>query len=282
MYDIAIVGSGPAGLAASINGKIRNKNIIIFGNDDLSPKLTKAPLVNNYLGMFNSTGMDLKNKFKEHIDSMGISIIKERINAVYALGDYFTLMVNEKGYDAKTVIIASGIEYQKPIKGEEEFIGKGVGYCATCDAPLYRGKTVAIIGGNGESIEEANYVSEIVEKVYYIPLNKEIKGLKDGIEIIYSNPVEITGGNYVEKLVLKDRTLIVDGVFILKESLSPKELVPGLIIEDGHILVNRKLETNISGIFAAGDCTGKPYQYMKAVGEGQVAALNAVSYLDKK
>jgi len=280
-YDIAVIGSGPAGISAAVNAKIRNKNIILFGNDILSSKLTKAPLINNYVGLYNITGSELKEKFKKHLDSMKIKITKERINAVYAMGDYFALMVNDITYEASSVIIASGMEYQKPIKGEEEFLGRGVGYCATCDAPLYKGKRVAIIGGNEEAIEDANYVNELVGKLYYIPVNKRSKGLKSGIEIVNSNPVEVVGEGYVTGLILKDMRIDVDAVFILKDSLSPSELVPGLIMEDGHILVNRKMETNIKGLFAAGDCTGKPYQYMKSMGEGQVAALNAVSFLDK-
>lgn len=280
-YDIAIVGSGPAGLSAAVNARIRNKNIILFGNDILSSKLVKAPLINNYIGFPNISGEELKNKFKKHLESMKIEITKERVNAVYAMGSYFTLMVNDIAYEAGSVIIASGMEFQKPIKGEVEFLGRGVGYCATCDAPLYRGKRVAIIGGNEEAVEDANYVNELAGKLYYIPVNKKTNGLKEGIEIVNSTPQGVIGEEYVTGLMLKDRKIDVDAVFILKESMSPAQLVPGLIMEGGHILVNRKMETNINGLYAAGDCTGKPYQYMKAMGEGQTAALNSVSYLDK-
>jgi thioredoxin reductase (NADPH) len=104
---------------------------------------------------------------------MGIEITEERVNNIYAMGDYFALMVNEKMYEATTVILATGMEYTKPIKGEEQLLGKGVGYCATCDAPLYRGKTVTIIGYNKEAEEEADFVSEVAEKVYYIPMYKD-------------------------------------------------------------------------------------------------------------
>ena len=147
-YDIAIVGSGPAGLSAALNAKIRNKKFIIFGNKELSYKLSKAPKINNYLGFYGVTGAQVRDKFLEHIDNMGIEITEERVNNIYAMGDYFALMVNEKMYEATTVILATGMEYTKPIKGEEQLLGKGVGYCATCDAPLYRGKTVTIIGYN--------------------------------------------------------------------------------------------------------------------------------------
>ena len=137
-YDIAIVGSGPAGLSAEVNAKIRNKKIILFGNENLSNKLQKAPEINNYLGFYEISGEELKDKFKNHVDSMGIEITNHKITNIYAMGDYFALISGENMFEAITVILATGIQYGKPIKGEEEYLGRGVGYCATCDAPLYR------------------------------------------------------------------------------------------------------------------------------------------------
>lgn len=280
-YDIAIIGSGPAGLSAAINAKIRNKSIVVFGSKNLSSKIEKAPKVNNYLGFYEITGVDLKEQFQKHIDSMNIDITFERINTVYAMGEYFVLAVNEKMYEAKTVILATGIEYTRPLKGEEEFLGRGVGYCATCDAPLYKGKIVTIIGYNKEAEEEANYVSEIAEKIYYVPMYKANYNLKRGnIEIVNDRPLEIQGEDRVRRVMLKNGEIVTDGVFVLKDSVAPNQLVPGLLVENQHIKVDLDMKTNIQGCFAAGDCTGKPYQYMRAAGQGQVAALNAVSYLD--
>ncbi|MBK1812495.1 NAD(P)/FAD-dependent oxidoreductase [Clostridium sp. YIM B02505] len=281
-YDVAIIGTGAAGLSAAINAKIRNKNIIIFGNKELSSKLSKAPKVNNYLGFYDLTGNELKINFQNHIQTMGISITEEKVNNIYAMGDYFTLMVNEKMYEAKSIILATGVEYTKPIPGEERLLGNGVGYCATCDAPLYKGKIVSIIGYNKEAEEEANYVSELAAKVYYIPMYKGKYDLKEGIEILNKKPLEIVGDKKVEKIVFNGDELITDGVFVLKDSISPSELVPGLDVSEDHIVVNRLMQTNIDGCFAAGDCIGKPYQYIKAAGEGQVAALSAVAYIDSK
>ncbi|MBX4258533.1 NAD(P)/FAD-dependent oxidoreductase [Clostridium estertheticum] len=280
-YDIAIIGTGPAGLEAAINAKIRNKNIVIFGNKDLSPKLTKAAKVNNYLGLYNLTGIELKNKFADHIKDMGVEIVNEKINNVYAMGDYFALMVNEKVYEAKAIILATGIEYTKPLIGEEEFLGKGVGYCATCDAPLYKGKTVVIVGYNKESVEEANYVSELSGKTYYIPMYKGEYNLNENVEIINNKPLKIVGDDVVTKMILDQGEIATDGIFMLRDSVSPSQLVPGIEIENGHIKVDRDMKTSIDGCYAAGDCTGTPYQYMKSAGEGLVAALSAVSYVDK-
>ncbi|CEH35096.1 NAD(P)/FAD-dependent oxidoreductase [Romboutsia lituseburensis] len=286
-YDIAIVGSGPAGLSAAINGKIRNKSVIVFGNENLSNKLIKAPSIDNYLGFFEISGDELKNKFKEHIDSMGIDICQKKINNVYAMGDYFALMSGDEMYEATTVILATGVEYGKPIKGEEEFLGRGVGYCATCDAPLYKDKKVAIIGYNKESEEEANFLNEIASKTYFIPMYKNeglmrsSNDLDSSIEVINDRPVQIHGDNLVNKVAFKEKEIDVDGVFVIKDSASPKSLVPGIETDGPHIKVDINMKTSIEGCFAAGDCVGKPYSYIKSAGQGQIAALNAVAYLDK-
>lgn len=285
-YDIAIVGSGPAGLSAAINAKIRNKNIIVFGNENLSNKLEKAPEINNYLGFYEISGEDLKNKFKDHIDSMGIEVSNNRITNIYAMGDYFALMSGENMFEATTVILATGVQYGKPIKGEEEYLGRGVGYCATCDAPLYRQKTVAIIGYNKESKEEANFLNEIASKTYFIPMYKNeglMRGndLDIGIEVINERPVEIKGEMLVNQVSFRNSAIDVDGVFVIKDSASPKTLVPGLEVDGSHVKVDINMNTNIAGCFACGDIAGKPYSYIKSAGQGQIAAINAVSYLDR-
>ena len=280
-YDIAIVGSGPAGLSAALNAKIRNKKFIIFGNKNLTNKLVKAPKINNYLGFYGITGEGVKERFQEHLQAMDIEITEERINSIYAMGKYFALMANDKTFEAKSVILATGIEYTRPIKGEEEYLGTGVGYCATCDAPLYNGKVVTIIGHNKEAEEEANYVSELAGEVYYVPMYKGNYNLRNNIKVVEDKPQEIVGELKVNKLILKNTEIETDAVFLLKDSISPGQLVPGLKIEENHIFVDRLMKTNIPGCFAAGDCVGKPYQYIKSAGEGNIAALSAVQYLDK-
>ncbi len=286
-YDIAIVGSGPAGLSAAINAKIRNKNIILFGSENLSNKLVKAPSIDNYLGFYEISGEDLKNKFVDHIKQLDIEVCEKRINNIYSMGDYFALMSGDSMYEATTVILATGVEYGKPIKGEEEFLGRGVGYCATCDAPLYKDKKVAIIGYNKESEEEANFLSEIASKTYFIPMYKNeslMRGnheLDSSIEVINDRPIQIQGETLVNKVSFKEKDIDVDGVFVIKDSASVKSLVPGLETDGPHVVIDINMNTNIKGCFACGDCAGKPYSYIKSAGQGQIAALNAVSYLDK-
>lgn len=278
-YDIAIIGSGPAGLSAAVNAKVRNKKIIVFGNKNLSKKLGLAPVINNYLGFYGIKGDELKSKFKEHIDKLGIQIQDLKVNNIYAMGEYFSIMTSGETYEASKVILAMGMEHTKPLNGEDKFLGRGVGYCATCDAPLYKDKVATVVGYNKEAESEANYLDEIASKVYYVPMYRDEYKLNPGVELVKDAPVEIVGDKKVEKLKLKSNEIETDGIFVLKDSAPPEQLVPGLEVEDGHIKVNRKMETNIDGCYAAGDCTGKPYQYMKSVGEGQVAALNAVEKL---
>lgn len=279
-YDIAIIGSGPAGISAALNAKIRNKNFILFGNDELSNKLVRAHEINNYLGLYGKSGKEVAQEFRKHLDAMDIKVTEERINNIYSMGDYFALMVNDKMYEATSIILATGIQYGKPFPGEEALLGKGVGYCATCDAPLYKGRVVTIIAYSKKEEEEANFIATLASKVYYIPMYKEQVEVESSIEVINDTPMSIEGTDKVEKLILKNGEIITDGLFILRDSISPGQLVPGLKIVDNHVEVNRLMETNLKGCFAAGDIVGKPYQYIKSAGEGNIAALSAVSYVD--
>lgn len=277
--DIAIIGTGPAGLSAAINAKIRNKTFILFGSHNFSNKVIRAEKISNYLGMPDISGEELSKRFKEHLESLDITITEERVNNVYSMGDYFSLMVDDKIYEATSVILATGIEFNRALEGEETFLGRGVGYCVTCDALLYRDKTVAIVSTNQEGEEEANFLSEIASKVYYIPLYNGEYTLNNDIQLVKDKPIRVAGEEKVKKLVLQKSELEVDGVFFIKDSIAPNQLVPGLKVEGEHIVVDKNMATNLKGCFAAGDCVGKPYQYIKAAGEGNVAALNAVKYL---
>ena len=280
-YDIAIIGSGPAGLSSAIDAKIRNKEIIVFGNKDLSNKVSIAPSIENYLGIPNTNGKEIIEKFKTHIDELGIKITNERVNAVYSMGDYFAIMSGEKMYESKTVILATGVEFTKPLKGEVELLGRGVGYCASCDAMLYRDKVVTVIGYNHEAIEDANFLSEIASKVYYIPMKKVDAELNPNIEILSDRAVEIVKEDDSLKVIMRNSEISTDGVFVIKDSISPAHLVPGLEVDGVHIKNNKNLETNIAGLFVAGDCSGKPYKYVKSAGEGPVATHMAIEYLNK-
>ncbi len=285
LYDVAILGTGPAGVSAAITLKIRNKSIILLGSRNLTDKMGKAHEIQNYPGLPAVKGDELQAAFKKHLDSLGIEITEDQVTACYALGDKFSMTAKSgKTYSAKSVIIATGVSFGKAYEGEEQFLGRGVSYCATCDAPLYKGKKVAVIAQTEKEEEEAKFLAEVCEKVSYIPLYKKEEFEFSGngkIEIIKDVPLSFQGRMKAEKLVMKNGEVEADGFFILRDSISPKQLVPGLELDGNHIAVNRKMETNIKGCFACGDITGLPYQYVKSAGEGNVAALSAVAYLSK-
>ena len=279
-YDIAIVGTGPGGLEAAITAKIRNEDIILFGNKNLSLKITKATEIKNYLGFPDITGEELAKAYDNHLQKMNIDINTSRINTIYAMGDYFALQSAEEMFEAKSVIISTGVVTGKTLPGENENLGRGVSYCATCDAALYKGKEAIVIGYNPKEEQEAIFLAERAEKVTYIALYRNVSFLADNIEIIEGNiPKEIVKDGDKVALVTNKGSYQADGIFILRDAISPDKLVPGLEINEGHIVVDRTMSTNIEGVFACGDITGKPYQYIKAAGEGNVAALSAVSYL---
>lgn len=286
-YEIAVIGTGPAGLEAAITARIRNKKTILFGSRKVTAKAEKAHAVQNYLGLPDVSGSELAAAFERHLDAMNIAVTEDTIHLAFAAGEYFMLQGNGTEYEADTVILATGVNAAKLYPGEEEFLGRGVSYCATCDAMLYRGKTVAVIGFSAREEAEAEFLAEVAGKVYYLPMYAgEVQIRSDageeageGIEVLHETPSAIEGTIKVSHLVTDRARYEVDGIFILRESVSPSHLVPGLLLEDNHIKTDRQMRTNIPGCFACGDAAGPPYQYIKAAGEGNVAALSAVSYL---
>ncbi|MBR6395482.1 MAG: NAD(P)/FAD-dependent oxidoreductase [Lachnospiraceae bacterium] len=279
-YDIAIIGTGPAGLEAAITAKVRNKNVLLIGSRSLSSKVEKAHAVQNYLGLPAVTGEEMQNAFLKHIDEMGITITEDKITTVYAMGEFFALQGNGEMYEADSVILACGMSVAKPFPGEVEFLGSGVSYCATCDAALYRGKSAIVIGYSEKEEAEAKFLAEVADKVTYVQMYEGEGELGGNIEIVKGAKVlSIERNGAKMSLSLDCGKLEADGIFILRENVAPSQLVPGLSIEDNHVVVDRSLKTNLPGLFACGDITGAPYQYIKAAGEGNVAALSAVNYL---
>lgn len=285
LFDIAIIGTGPAGVSAAMTAAARGKSILLFGSKDISPKLSKAHQINNYPGFYGKSGAEIAAAFLDHLKQMHIDITDERITGVYPMGDHFSLLAGQTQYDAKTVIIASGVSFGKPYDGEEQFLGRGVSYCATCDGMLYKGKPVAVIGADKEQEKEAEFLSSICSEVHYIPLYKGAGPFPQNVHIVEGTPKALTGDMKARSLTVAskdgEKTIQADCFFILRSSIAPSMLLQGLAMDGNHIAVNRKLETNIPGCFAAGDITGTPYQYVKSAGEGNVAALSAAAYIDR-
>lgn len=288
-YDLAIVGSGPAGVSAALTAKARNLNFIWFGSKTLSAKVEKAELVSNYPGLYQVTGKELKDAFLEQIQKEEIEIIDKSINQIFKMGKNYALFAGQESWIAKSMILCMGTAPGTTIKGEEEFLGRGVSYCATCDGRLYKDKTIAVICTTPKFEEEIEFLADLASKVYVYATYKDFSVKKDNIEVRQSYPDEILGETLVNAISEKklageqdEAVIAVDGVFCLKDSYSPVTLLKGLEMENNHIKVDRMQQTNFAGVYAAGDCTGRPYQYAKAVGEGNVAVHAVVEYLHEE
>lgn len=284
-YDIAIIGTGPAGISAAITAKLRNKNIILFGNKDLSDKINKAHSIKNYTGLPNVTGEELATALKNHLNDLNIEITEKRVNAVYSMGEYFALQVGKEMIESKSLIIATGVTASKTLENEDEFLGRGVSYCATCDAHFCKGKDVAVIAYTKEAEEDALFLSEVCSSIKYFPvydISNEIFDKYGNIQIIKDKPIGFAGNMKAEKIICENSSYDAFSTFVVRNNISADKLVPGLKTDGTHIIVDLQMETNIKGLFACGDIAGKPFQYIKSAGQGNIAALSAVAYLANK
>ena len=283
MFDIGIIASGPAALSAAVNAKQRNKSVCVFGRSLDSSLLFAAEKVDNYLGMPDVTGEEMLNQFYAHAVKRGVEFKESRISQIMSMGDYFVINADNEFFEAKTLILAIGLNKSRGIEGEMEYLGKGVSYCATCDGMLYRGKKVVVVGENEEGEAEANFLADVCEQVTYVPLYQPVLNLKETVEVLQGKPKAVVGeGIRVTGIEVDGETVECDGIFFAKNSTPPESLLFGLNTDGKNIIVDRNMATNLPGVYAAGDCTGAPFQIAKAVGEGLVAALSAAAYIDAK
>lgn len=282
MYDSIIIGTGPAGLSAAINLKTYHKDFIWFGSKSLSDKVIKAEKIVNYPGFAEITGQGLYEKFQEHIAFAGLEITEKTVTNVMEAGGYYMVLADNEIYEAKTLILAMGVMSARILEGEQELLGQGVSYCATCDGMLYQGKKIAVICNAPKFEHEVEYLADLASEVYYYPT---FESSIDRSNVIISKdmPKKIEGESKVQSIVLRSgETVEIDGVFCLRNAIAPSNLISGIRVENAHIAVDRTMATNLKGCFACGDCVGRPYQYAKAVGEGNIAAHSVVSYLAEK
>ena len=280
MYDVVVVGGGPAGLSAAVQARTRNKSVLVVSGDVRDNPLWKARLVNNYLGMPGLSGREMLEAFQKHAREVGVEEINGRVLNIMPAGSLFYLGIGSQVEEARAVILATGVVRAAQLPGEAEYLGRGVSYCATCDGMLYRGKDVAVLGMAADAPEEANYLQELGCKVTYIS-DRQPEGLRKDIAFRKGFKRQVVGGQSVEAVEVDGERLPCAGVFILRPSLAPVQLLPGLALEGGYIAVDRNMATNLPGVFAAGDCTGAPLQVSKAVGEGLVAGHRAAEYIDQ-
>ena len=280
-YDIIVLGSGPAGLSAAVAARSRGKSVLVIGNPMEDSPLARAERIDNYLGLPGLTGLELLQVMKRHAEDMGTQFVTGRVIALMAWGGSFALTVGSDLYQGRALVLAPGVVRAAKFPGEQELLGKGVSYCATCDGMLYRGRTVMVVGRTKDAPEEANFLHSIGCKVTYVSKDRPAE-LNGDIPHLSGTKLTVVGEERVTALSVDGQEHPCDGVFILRQAVAPADLLPGLAVEDGSITVDRAMKTNLEGVFAAGDCTGKPWQVSKAVGEGLIAGESAAEYLERK
>lgn len=287
MYDVIIIGAGPAGVSASLYTKRANKKTLIIHNDNGG--LKKAQKIENYYGFENGIeGEELYQIGIKQAENIGVEVKKEEIIKIESANENFKVVTDLNIYEAKSIIIAIGTKRNKAnIKGIKELEGKGISYCAICDGFFYRNKNVSVIGSGNYALSETNDLLPIANKITILTNGEKAPEFRaDNVEVI-TKPIEkIEGKNKVEEVLFKDNTKIkTEGIFIAQGTAGSIELAKkiGLVTTDnGNIKVNEKMETNIKGIYACGDCTGDILQVSKAVYEGAVAGLEVIKYLKNK
>ena len=278
-YDLIVLGSGPAGLAAALAARGRDKSVLVIGNRWQDSPLARAELVENYLGMPGVTGAEMLERFNEQAQRSGAEFVTGRAVSLMAYNG-FMVTVGSDFYQGKALILAPGVARAAKYPGEGEYLGRGVSYCATCDGMLYRDKDIVVVGRAKDAPHEANYLQSIGCRVTYVA-NTRPDGLDEAIPFVKGGRLEVKGEQTVTALAVDGTELPCAGVFILRDAVAPTDLLPQLETEKGVVKVDRAMATNVEGVFAAGDCTGAPLQIAKAVGEGHIAALSACEYLDK-
>ena len=279
MYDVVIIGSGPAGISAAIYLKRAKKNVIIVSKHKSA--LQKAEKIENYYGIESISGSELYNTGLKQAERLGILIDEDEVTNISYENNFIVTTVN-KEYQAKYVIIATGTNRVRPnIKGIKEFEGKGVSYCAICDAFFYRNKDVAVIGSGNYAIHEAEQLKPVVNSVTILTNgDKMVENRSSSDFNIDETPIrEFRGTNVIEEVEFdNNNTKKLDGVFVAIGTASSTDLARkiGAVIKNNYIVVNDNMETSVKGLYACGDCTGGILQINKAVYEGAKAALDII------
>lgn len=277
-YDIIILGSGPAGLAAAVAARGRNKSVLVAGNPWQDSPLARAERVDNYPGLPGRTGLALLEELYRHASGLGADFVVGKVLALLAWNG-FSLTVGSQVHQGRALILAPGVVRTAKYPGEAEYLGRGVSYCATCDGMLYRNRPVTVVGLAPDAPQEANYLHSLGCQVVYVA-PRQPQGLNEAIPYVKAGRLAVRGERTVTGLEADGALLPCAGVFILRRAVAPTDLLPALETKEGVIKVDRRMAASVPGVFAAGDCTGGPLQVSKAVGEGHVAALSACEYLD--
>ena len=300
MYDIIIIGSGPAGLSAAIYAQRACLDTIVIEKNGISGgQVLNTWEVDNYPGFPGVTGFELSRQFREHANKLGARVVQDEVVQVELSGNVKKVVCEEETYEARCVILSSGAHHRTlEVPGEEELRGAGVSYCATCDGAFFRGRTVAVVGGGDAALEDAIFLARMCEKVYIVHRRDKLRGAKrlqerlqalENIEFVWnSETVAIEGNAQVEALRLRqtktgeEKRLDVDGVFIAVGIAPESELYAGQLEldEQGYIRADESGQTSVPGVFAAGDVRTKALrQILTAASDGANCVASAERYL---
>lgn len=277
MYDLIVIGGGCAGCSAAMTARQRNLNVLVLYAGDGA--LGKARRIDNYPGMPEVAGQDMLRIMREQAQSLGAEFKRQLVTKVLPMGQSFSVLAGNDLYEAGTILLALGTSRVSPLPGEEELLGQGVSYCATCDGMFYRDKHMLVVAGGVEAVEEANYLSELGRVTYFVEKPHDTSGLAEGIVLIKEKPISFAQDGQEILLTTDGGQHRVDGAFVLRPAVAMTQLLPEVQAEKGAIIVDKDLMTTVPGVFAAGDILGAPLQAPKAVGEGNIAAIAAAAYL---
>ena len=261
MVDVAIIGGGPAGLSAAVNVCARGASCLVISNDIASNPLARSPRVDNYVGMRGVSGLEMLETMHRDAEEAGAQFMCGRVLSLVPFGETFMISVGDQVVEAK----------------EDALLGRGVSYCATCDGRLYRGKTAAVIGNADDLAHEVDLLRQIGVSVTVVG-TKRPEALAEDVPFVNAKPLAVSKEEVV-LLKTDSDTISCDVVFILRNEQAMDNLLPGLATDGRFVTVDARMATNVPGVFAAGDCTGRPLQVAKAVADGLIAAWSATDSL---
>ncbi len=283
MTDVAIIGKGPAGWSCAMTARMRGLNAVVIAPLNDTGLLRGAERIDNYPGMPQVSGAGLLDSFRSQALKLGAQERTGLVRQIMPTDGGFMLLVENDVMEAKTVVLAMGAARPVLLPGEEELVGQGVSYCATCDGMFYKGKRIAVLSTSLQGVEESAFLAGLASELDYFCLKPHATdGLAKGVRLVEQKPRAIARGESGLVLTTDQEARSYDGVFIFRAAMPLKMLLEPLKTEGSYIPVDRGMRTNVPGGFAAGDCTGKPMQVPKAVGEGNIAAISAAEYIAKR
>lgn len=281
--DLVIIGKGPAGWSCAMTARMRGLSAVVIAPQNDTGLLRTAERIDNYPGLPQVSGTEMLEHFRSQALALGAEERSGLVRQILPMDDRLMLLVENDVMEAKTVVLAMGAARPTLLPGEADQVGRGVSYCATCDGMFYRGKRIAVLSASLQGVEESAFLAGIAAELEYYSLKRHnTDDLKPNIRLMQETPRSIGRDDAGLTLTTDQATHCYDGIFIFRAAMPLAMLMSDLKTEGSFIPVDRAMRTNIPGVFAAGDCTGKPLQVPKAVGEGNIAAISAAEYIAKR